>query len=323
MQTSERLISICIPTYKNISYLKHLMDSIGSQTFKDFEVVVSDDSSDNTVLDFLEQYKNKFPVRYFKNTPALGTPANWNFAIRQAKGEWIKLIHDDDWLLNTTSLENFALATKSGKKFITSAYTNCFEGSSRTETMTMSRWMKKRILKEPVTLLANNVIGPPSVTLVHHSIKEIYEERMKWRVDMDFYIRLLRNETDFTYIKEPLVGVGISPKQVTNECLLYPEVEIPEGYLLLEKYGTLPLKNVRVFDAWWRILRNLSIKEKRQLELFGNKPWPLIIEEMVKQEAALPSWALKNGVTSKLCMILSYLKDSGKAGQWSSGQYKL
>jgi glycosyltransferase involved in cell wall biosynthesis len=43
------LISICIPAYKRTEFLQRLLDSIDIQTFKNFEVIVTDDSPGNDV----------------------------------------------------------------------------------------------------------------------------------------------------------------------------------------------------------------------------------------------------------------------------------
>src|SRR5687767_8300464 len=91
------LVSICIPAYKNVSYLGRLLDSIAEQTFADFEVVITDDSPDNSVEDFLKNYSRIETISYYRNVPACGTPENWNAGIRKARGKWIKLMHDDDW----------------------------------------------------------------------------------------------------------------------------------------------------------------------------------------------------------------------------------
>ena len=88
-------ISICIPAYKRVGYLKRLLDSITIQSYKSFEIIVSDDSDDESVYQLLQTFAGKLDIQYFKNHPPLGTPANWNFAISKARGEWIKLIHDD------------------------------------------------------------------------------------------------------------------------------------------------------------------------------------------------------------------------------------
>ena len=300
-------ISICIPAYKRVQYLSRLLDSILIQTFKDFEIVLSDDSDDNSVQNLCDTYGAKLPIQYFRNKPSLGTPANWNFAISKAKGEWIKLIHDDDWFASPDSLELFAASARSGnKKFIFSAYNNYFESEKRYKEEAFPWGWKQRIIKSPVILLAHNVVGPPSVTLIHQSMREVYDERMKWRVDMDFYMQLLEREKDYYRIDKVLVNVGVSDSQVTNSCINVPSVELPEGYLLLEKHGVKALSHILVYDAWWRLLRNMKIFSKEQLSRYVQKEWPPVILKMVKHLSACPAFVLNNGVTSKFAMFCSY-----------------
>ena len=83
-------ISICIPAYKHVDYLKRLLDSIAIQTFKDFEVIITDDSPGNEVEQFCLQYQSLLPIKYIKNNTSLGSPGNWNACISNASGQWIK-----------------------------------------------------------------------------------------------------------------------------------------------------------------------------------------------------------------------------------------
>ena len=78
-------LSICIPAYKRIDYLKRLLLSIERQSYKNFEVIVSDDSDDNSVYNLLQTFNKLVSIQYFKNTPSLGTPANWNSAISELR----------------------------------------------------------------------------------------------------------------------------------------------------------------------------------------------------------------------------------------------
>jgi len=307
------LISICIPAYKRIDYLKRLLGSIEIQKFKDFEVIISDDSNDDSVEELLKGFNGKFEIKYFKNEKALGTPANWNNAISKATGEWIKLMHDDDWFDNEHSLEKFALATNNNNKFIFSAYTNKTELTNDTEKKYFNENSKTTILKNPLLLLATNIIGPPSVTLFHNSIKDKYDEGLKWRVDIEYYIRNIRKGIEFTYINELLINVGVSESQVTNYCLNVPSVEIPEMYILLSKYGTSPLKNIMVYDAYWRILRNTHIHSKSKLESFGQTDWPAVILSMVELQSKFNQSTLRNGVISKTLMSISYIYNQLKS----------
>lgn len=301
------LISICIPAYKRVLLLQRLLDSIAQQQFRDFEVVVSDDSPDDSVERLLAHYNTKFPILYFHNKEAKGTPANWNFGISKATGEWIKLIHDDDWFASPDSLGIFAQHIEQGRKFIFSAYANKENEQAPGQVMRMSASWEQRIIREPMTLLAYNKVGPPSVTMIHRSITETYDERMKWRVDMDFYVRLLLQEMEYTYINEVLINVGINELQVTNYCFQNPSVELPEGFLLLEKYGYRRLKNIWVYDAWWRLLRNMDILTPAQLSASEPGPWPPVIIQMVAHLRIVPKSMLKKGIFSKMAMMLSYL----------------
>jgi glycosyltransferase involved in cell wall biosynthesis len=306
-------ISICIPSYQRVNYLKRLLNSIAIQTFSDFEVIVSDDSPDSSVQDLLINYQKNFIIRYFKNQPAFGPPANWNFGISKAEGEWIKIMHDDDWFATSKSLQIFTDRSYQKKKFIFSAYTNYFEDdSTNQQQMFMPSSWGKKILKEPNVLLAKNVIGPPSVTMLHKSIDLRYDERLKWRVDMEYYIRILQEQQSFEYINQSLINVSVSESQVTQSCIYNPSVELPEGFILLEKHGINSLKNIWVYDAWWRLLRNMHIRDEKELRLYKDERWPQVIIKMLKHLNKVPDKLLKNGVISKTAMSISHLFNKPK-----------
>lgn len=301
-------ISICIPAYKRPANLKRLLASVAAQSFRDFEVVITDDSPDDSVKKVVETFYN-LPIHYFKNAPALGTPANWNRGIALAEGEWIKLMHDDDWFASPQSLQRFAEKTEYGKKFIFSRYKNVFEDGAAEMPAFPQGW-KKKVLRQPMVLISQNVIGPPSVTLIHRSIKQRYDERMKWRVDQEFYIRLLQQEKDYALIDEPLINVGISDTQVTNDCLNNPDVELPEGLILLGKNGVKPLKNLLVYDAWWRILRNNGIRSERQLQAYVKDfPWPAVVLGMLLHQTKISGKLLQIGAVSKAAMFWSFMRN--------------
>src|ERR1700730_8593371 len=130
---SNPLISICIPAYKNTDFLMRLLDSIMIQRFRDFEVVVTDDSPDEAVGRLCGEYAYRIPLRYFRNSRQLGTPENWNEAVRKSAGEWIKIMHDDDWFADEDCLGAFAAAARqhSGAAFIFSAYRDVFLDEDR------------------------------------------------------------------------------------------------------------------------------------------------------------------------------------------------
>ncbi len=303
-------ISICIPAYKRVSFLKRLLDSIERQTYRQFEVVVTDDSPDNEVSDLCQSHPLSATIRYFKNQKQLGTPENWNESIRRAGGGWIKLMHDDDWFLDPKALKVFAAAVVQypATNFFFSEYTNVFlDGGSNPGTRVhITREWQKRLERDPRTLLSSNRIGPPSVVLHKNVPGILYDSTLKWLVDIDFYIRFLQY-SKLKLIAENLVAVGLGEEQVTKQVFRNPEVEIPENLYFLNKIGVRSLQNIVVYDAYWRFVRNLNIGSLHQVRDSGYQGTvPAIIESMIRFQSSIPKAVLNTGIFSKLSMVTHY-----------------
>lgn len=304
---AEPLISICIPAYKRVEFLKRLLDSIAIQQFRDFEVVISDDSPANEVKELIALYST-LPIIYKKNPIALGTPANWNHAIRSASGKWIKLMHDDDWFCSPESLKEFAkAATETETSLIFSAYSNYYFNNGKVEPVFLKAAALRRINRDPVSLISGNVVGPPSVVLHKNDGFAFYDEQLKWLVDIDFYCSRTQREK-FRFINKVLVNVGIGEEQVTQSCFRIPDVELPEHFILLQKTGTSHLKSIRIYDAWWRLFRNLGVYTREQLISYVKEEWPPVIYRIM-EDAGRSKYLTSFGPFSKALMTLSYLKN--------------
>ncbi|HET7003266.1 MAG TPA: glycosyltransferase family 2 protein [Puia sp.] len=303
-------MSICIPAYKRISFLKRLLDSIELQTYRRFEIVVTDDSPDSEVSDLCRSHSLSALIRYFKNQKQLGTPENWNESIRRADGDWIKLMHDDDWFLDPKALSVFvsAIIQNPAGNFFFSGYTNVFLDDDRTREVKvhLTREWQKRLEKNPKTLLSSNRIGPPSVVL-HKKIPGIfYDPTLKWLVDIDFYMRFLQHSKPLS-IAENLIAVGLGKEQVTTQVFRNPKVEIPENLYVLNKIGVRSLRNIIVYDAFWRFIRNLKIRSVVQVRESGYEgPIPDIIESMIRFQSFIPEVVLRTGIFSKFIMTAHF-----------------
>lgn len=96
-------VSIIVATYNCASYIEDALDSVFRQTYRDVELVVTDDcSSDDSVAvttRWIEAHKNRFSrvvtTRTDKNS---GVTANYNTGLRAARGEWVKCLDGDDML---------------------------------------------------------------------------------------------------------------------------------------------------------------------------------------------------------------------------------
>lgn len=95
------LVSIVIATYR--SRRDHLSAAIVSalgQTWREIEVIVSDDSPDDGLRGFVAAFRDP-RLRYRHNAPALGVARNHWVSFGEAKGEYIAVLNHDDWLAPT------------------------------------------------------------------------------------------------------------------------------------------------------------------------------------------------------------------------------
>ena len=305
------LISICIPAYKHVDYLQRLLDSILIQTYKDFEIIITDDSPDNSVAILLKNYNSIPNIHYYKNEKALGTPENWNEAIRKANGAWIKMMHNDDWFASDDALQVFydAILENPGIDFFFSAFQNVEANSGKKEIVKMSAADKAFLKSNPYHLLKKVYIGNPSCTIVKKSLDIFYDKRYKFIVDFDYYIRVIQQTTMPFYIDEVLLNIGFHDEQVTSYTKYNPEVQIPENIVFLNEQKKDILKNIVVFDYYWRLMRNLKIdSEEKLLSYLGDiKPKQQIIS-MIQFQKKIPASLLKIGLASKFFMLIAYGK---------------
>ena len=90
--------SFILPAYKRL-YLSEAIESILSQSFTDFELVILDDDSPEDLSSIVYSYTDA-RISYCKNSHNIGgnnLVEQWNHAIKFASGEWIILASDDDW----------------------------------------------------------------------------------------------------------------------------------------------------------------------------------------------------------------------------------
>lgn len=96
--------SIVIPTYNRAADLQFALYCIFRQTFSDFEVVISDNCSNDNTKSVVQNIKDK-RIRYFCLKKTVGNAVNFRNGIKRAKGKYIFFHSDDDFILYPQSLE--------------------------------------------------------------------------------------------------------------------------------------------------------------------------------------------------------------------------
>lgn len=99
MAQAKTLISIGMPVYNGEKYIRTALDSLLSQTFESFELIISDNAStDNTERICREYQSNDSRVVYTRQPTNLGAAANFKFVLDQATSEYFMwAAHDDFW----------------------------------------------------------------------------------------------------------------------------------------------------------------------------------------------------------------------------------
>jgi len=243
------MVSICIPAYNNLKLFKRCLDSVLAQDFKDYEIIVSDDSSHNEIEDYIKKQDLK-NLCYFHNSPGLGSPENWNNALRHAKRKYIKILHHDDYFTGTNALGKFVGALENNPQaYFAFCYSRIhFKKEDKFFIHKQTRTQLKRLETNPEFLFFRNVIGAPSATFFRNKGGIFFDPAYKWLVDVQFYIRYLGKYRKFVSIPEPLVTVvdgeqeQISQKAASDRNLVIPEnlelfSTIFPGRLNLKKAG--------------------------------------------------------------------------------------
>jgi len=99
------LVSICIPTYNRTNLISNLLDSILSQSYTNFEIIITD-NSENTDTQLLIEHDYQDPrIRYFKNKQNLGMGGNTRRALSYIRGTYFTFTPDDDVWIDVKKLE--------------------------------------------------------------------------------------------------------------------------------------------------------------------------------------------------------------------------
>lgn len=100
MNSTRPFFSICIPAYNRAHHLKTLLDSIFSQDFESYEIVICEDLSRERpqIAEIAQEYSAKYPgkLQYYENPVNLGYDANIRNLVEKANGEYCFFMGNDD-----------------------------------------------------------------------------------------------------------------------------------------------------------------------------------------------------------------------------------
>tara|TARA_R110002124_G_scaffold287353_1_gene473634 strand:- start:7209 stop:8156 length:948 start_codon:yes stop_codon:yes gene_type:complete len=257
-----------VPTYRQIDFLRSSLSSIKEQDFDEYEVVITDDTPDDSVEEVVREYLSDSRWSYFRNANALGSPENWNRAISLSKAPLVKLLHHDDKFVGRNALGRFVGLMDDNPNadlgFSASRIVSAIGGGIGYNRPTEKQ--VERISKMPASLLGANYVGAPSATIYRRSLGNDFDKSMRWLVDVDFYIRTLRGPSRLAYRDEILIETATSAEhQVTEEVRGNSDVDIGEHIKISLYLNDIELKSPEVCWSWRRLFYLYGVYSERQL----------------------------------------------------------
>ena len=308
---TDALISICIPAYKKPEYVIRAIQSILKQSYKKVEVIISDDSPNEDIKIAIQPYISDIDIKYYHNQPALKSPMNWNNALNKASGDYVMLLHQDDWLHDEKALEIYLTAFLDHPAV---GFIFCKNTAIQPDGVELNLQAIKSLLgnmdQKPHHILRANVIGPPSNVMLKRSIPIRYDENYIWLVDVDYYVQLLEASHSYVYLDQHLVSIGLHEDQTTVFCRNNEDVIVKENIHFAHKLGNSAFTDILIYDYYWRLLRNYNIRSIDTLHAYGVVPEKIlpVIHWMLQSQIRFPLGLLKFGPCSKFLMTLNYLQ---------------
>jgi glycosyltransferase involved in cell wall biosynthesis len=240
-------VSICIPTYKRPDLLQISVNSCLAQTFQDFEIVISDDSPDTRTAELIPGLSANQPIRYVHNVPGLGQAKNVNQLFHLAQGEFLVLLHDDDFLMPDALSEliaplrdNPSVVASLGKQYLASHDGSILDLESRVlnERYAKTDDRANRIQRSEWSVLAAQF--PPDGYMVRTAAARdtLYRDDadVGEACDADFSFRLSKLGDFF------LVGKHVSAYRITQESVSSRGLRILLGqlYFIVQGFPASP-----------------------------------------------------------------------------------
>lgn len=257
MRDDDFLVSIVVVTYRSSATIVETLESIKAQTYKNIELIVSDDCSPDSTIEVAqmwidENYKRFVYAEIVKSEKNTGVSGNCNRGIARSHGEWIKSIAGDDLLIPTAIEEYVKFVSTHPEKVrmcvcdvepfvvegevpdrIVKAYKNFFEKESEPYEQ-----QKKRVMTSLV------FVGP-----AYFYSRELYDEiggfsdKYGCAEEWPFVYRIIMAGNRIYALNKKLVRYRVSPNSLCNSR---------------DDRG---LGNQRVFDGMYRHFFDYPFKE--------------------------------------------------------------
>jgi glycosyltransferase involved in cell wall biosynthesis len=253
----KNLVSIIIPVYNNIEYLKDSLSSVVSQTYPYIEIIVVDDGSKkhNQIIKICKQFKNKIKIiKLARNT---GVSSALNKGIMASKGQYINWLSHDD-LFTPTKIDDQMKFLRGSSNSI--SITNFIIWDTEKNTKTKSKQHEKDFINFKENILIRDIYNFCTFLIPRNLFfKNLFNEQLKYTQDYDMMLRLT-DRANFSFLNKDLFISRKHPKQGSNIKKKEWIIEKNNFYINNTIFYLELLKNNSILKIF-SILINLHLKK--------------------------------------------------------------
>lgn len=262
-------LSILIPAYNYTLGIERILSrakELKNFNKKKYEIIIYDNSENSRIRNIYKKY-SYLNIYYKKNSKFGGAVNNWNSLLKAAKGKFILMIHHDELPEKKNFFKKLIAKVETYKNYDIFFF-NCLLVNNNNIIVRPNFFfsLKKLIITYfPAYILRRNVVGSIS-NIVFKNKKILFDKRLVWFVDVDFYYRLIKNSKNFLFNKENILSFykyhySISNK-LTNKKLKkkreYKILSNSEKYKFLKIYKFFFISIVESF-LWFFLIFNLRL----------------------------------------------------------------
>lgn len=205
------MVSVIVPCYNCADVVSRALDSVFSQTYTDWELILVNNNSTDGTGALLKAYQEKYPdrVKTLMETKP-GAPAARNRGLNEAKGEWIQFLDADDELMMDKLDRHLKLCVASNADMLAGAFLRDFRNSRKlVEPETDQVWLS--LIKTKLGITSANFWKREKLLEVQG-----FNEALTSSQEYDLLFRLLANSSKLVFDQDASAVVYIIDNSVSR-----------------------------------------------------------------------------------------------------------